>query len=58
MNGKDMNVDDLFCSLDVDKIGGKLHARKFERQRTEAFLGCMALNQMTSLGMPVSDRVS
>ena len=39
-------------------FGGKLNARKFERQRTEALLGCMALNKMTSLGMPVSVRVS
>ena len=38
-------------------FGGKLHARKFERQTTEALLGCMALNKMTSLGMPVSVRV-
>ena len=39
-------------------IGGKLRARKFERQRTEALLGCVVLNEMTSLGMPVSVRVS
>ena len=39
-------------------IGGRLHARKFERQRTEALLGCVALNKMTALGMPVSVRVS
>jgi len=29
-----------------------------QRQKTEAMLGCLALNKMTALGMPVSVRVS
>ena len=36
----------------------QLNARKFKRQKTEAILGCVALNKMTALGMPVSVRVS
>jgi len=46
----------FFCYKQV--IGGKLRARKFERQRTEAMLGCMALNKMSSLDMPVTVRVT
>jgi Transposase DDE domain len=37
-------------------IGPRLCARSLLNQRTEAKLGCNALNRMTSLGMPVSVR--
>ncbi len=39
-------------------IGDKLQARKLERQAREAFIGCVALNRMTHLGMPESYVVS
>jgi hypothetical protein len=38
-------------------IGGRLHARTLPNQRTEAKVGCNALNRMTGLGMPVSARI-
>ena len=33
-------------------LGDKLKARKLERQGREVFIGCVALNRMTELGMP------
>jgi transposase len=38
-------------------IGRRLHARTLPSQRTEAKVGCNALNRMTGLGMPVSARI-
>jgi transposase len=38
-------------------IGRRLHARTLPNQRTEAKIGCNALNQMTKLGMPISVRI-
>src|SRR5215208_5948343 len=38
-------------------IGRRLHARTLPNQRTEAKVGCNALNRMISLGMPVSARI-
>ena len=38
-------------------IGRRLHARTLPNQRTEAKIGCNVLNQMASLGMPVTVRV-
>jgi transposase len=38
-------------------IGRRLHARILSAQRTEAKVGCNALNRMTGLGMPVSARI-
>ena len=38
-------------------IGGRLHARTLPNQRTEAKIGCNALNRMTALGMPASVRI-
>jgi transposase len=38
-------------------IGRRLHARTLPNQRTEAKIGCNALNRMTGLGMPVSARI-
>jgi hypothetical protein len=38
-------------------IGRRLHARTLPNQRTEAKVGCNALNRMTGLGMPVSARI-
>lgn len=35
-------------------LGEKLRARELKRQACEAFIGCMALNKMTMLGMPKS----
>lgn len=35
-------------------FGGKLSARQFEAQATEAFIQCAVLNKMTSLGRPDS----
>lgn len=39
-------------------IGRRLHARTLPNQKTEAKIGCNVLNRMTSLGMPVSVRVT
>ena len=39
-------------------IGPNMRARTLPRQKTEAMIGCSILNKMTSLGMPVSVRVS
>ena len=38
-------------------IGRRLQARTLPNQRTEAKIGCNALNRMTSFGMPVSARI-
>ena len=38
-------------------IGRRLHARTLPNQRTEAKIGCNALNRMTALGMPASARI-
>jgi hypothetical protein len=38
-------------------IGRRLYARTLPNQRTEAKLGCNALNRMTELGMPASVRI-
>ena len=38
-------------------IGRRLHARTPSTQRIEAKIGCNVINQMTSLGMPISVRV-
>jgi hypothetical protein len=38
-------------------IGRRLAARTLPNQRTEAKVGCNALNRMTGLGMPTSARV-
>src|SRR5215472_16447417 len=38
-------------------IGRRLQARTLPNQRTEAKIGCDALNRMTSVGMPVSARI-
>jgi transposase len=38
-------------------IGRRLQARTLPNQRTEAKIGCNALNRMTRLGMPVSVRI-
>ena len=35
-------------------IGRRLHARTLCNQKTEAKIGCAALNRMTNLGMPIS----
>ena len=38
-------------------IGRRLQARTLSNQKTEAKIGCNALNRMTGLGMPTSARV-
>jgi hypothetical protein len=38
-------------------IGRRLRARNLSNQKTEARIGCAVLNQMTSLGMPISVRI-
>ena len=38
-------------------FGPRLSARRFDNQQTEALAKCMALNRMTSLGMPQSVRI-
>ena len=38
-------------------IGRGLRARTLPAQKTEARVACSALNRMTRLGMPVSQRV-
>ena len=39
-------------------IGGKLRARKFENQKTEAGIGAKILNRMTGLGRPHFERIA
>ncbi|QRM33950.1 IS5 family transposase [Microvirga sp. VF16] len=39
-------------------IGRRLHARTLPTQKAEAAAGCKALNVMTRLGMPVSQRIT
>ena len=38
-------------------IGPKLKARNLPQQKTEASISVRVLNQMTSLGMPVSVKI-
>lgn len=38
-------------------LGGGLRARKFDNQKTEAFIKANILNTMTSLGMPISEKI-
>jgi transposase len=38
-------------------VGQRLHARTLPNQRTEAKIGCNALNRMTTLGMPTIVRI-
>lgn len=38
-------------------VGVRLSSRKLENQRVEALMKCRALNRMTALGLPVSERV-
>lgn len=38
-------------------VGVKLAARTFENQQVEALVKCRVLNRMTSLGLPISERV-
>ena len=37
-------------------LGYMMHARRIERQKKEAMIGCGVINEITSLGMPVSYR--
>jgi len=37
-------------------LGNTMHARKFDRQKNEAMIGCGVINKMTSLGMLKSYR--
>jgi hypothetical protein len=39
-------------------IGNKLHSRVLESQKNEIIIGCSILNKMTSLGMPISQKLS
>jgi hypothetical protein len=39
-------------------IGRRLRARSLPGQRVDARMGCMVINRMTRLGMPVSSRVA
>ena len=39
-------------------FGGHLKSRTFERQQVEAFVKSKALNIMTELGMPLSERMA
>jgi hypothetical protein len=39
-------------------IGRRLRARRLPGQRVEARMGCVVINRMTQLGMPVSCRVA
>ncbi|MCH8039135.1 MAG: hypothetical protein IH977_02170 [Nitrospinae bacterium] len=38
-------------------FGPKLRARRFENQKAEGLMKCDIFNRMTSLGMPVSERI-
>ena len=50
------NISELAIQRYKKILGNKLHARKLERQKNEAMLGCGVLNKMTQLGMPDSFR--
>jgi hypothetical protein len=39
-------------------ICNKLHSRLLESQKNEIVIGCSVLNKMTSLGMPISQKIS
>jgi hypothetical protein len=39
-------------------IGNKLHSRLLGSQKNEIIIGCSVLNKMTSLGMPISQKIS
>jgi hypothetical protein len=39
-------------------IGRRLRARSLPGQKTEARMGCVVINRMTQLGMPLSCRVA
>jgi hypothetical protein len=39
-------------------FGGRLWARRYATQRTEALVKCSILNRMTQLGMPETVRVA
>lgn len=39
-------------------LGDKIMSRKFENEVTEARIGCLILNQMTKLGMPISKKAA
>lgn len=39
-------------------IGRKLHARTWDNQNAETHLGCFIINKFTSLGMPISVKIS
>jgi 3-deoxy-D-manno-octulosonic-acid transferase len=38
-------------------IGPTLHSRKLAAQQVEARVACRAINRMTQLGMPISQRI-
>lgn len=50
-------VETAMCRIKT-LFGGRLAARRFDSQATEAFLRCRAMNRMTQLGMPDSYRVA
>jgi len=50
------NISELTVQRYKKIIGNKLHAKKLERQKNKAMLGCGVLNKMTQLGMPNSFR--
>jgi len=39
-------------------LGNQMQSREFSNQKQEAIIGCGVLNKMTSLGMPVSFKIS
>ena len=39
-------------------LGDKLRSRKFDNEKTEAIIGCVILNKMTELGMPISRKAA
>jgi transposase len=39
-------------------IGNKLHSRLLENQKAEAIIACGILNKMTSLRMPISQKIA
>jgi len=50
------NYSELCIQRYKQILGNQLHAREFSRQENEAMVGCVILNKMTSLGMPISYR--
>jgi hypothetical protein len=52
------NAEGPVFTRHLQLVGRGLHARALPTQKTEAKVACKIINIMTSLGMPVSQRVA